>query len=87
MSVKKTNDKAFPNQPGKAYYYMLHWNEKKTNFQKGHWLESCVVSLQEDSIERIDHFAMAMIEAIGCKMLYHLLSLQACCSTFDLLVP
>jgi len=67
MSVKITNDKAFPNQPGEAYYYMLHWNEKKTNYQKGHWLESCVVSLQEDSIERIDHFAMAMIEAIGCK--------------------
>ena len=26
-----------------------------------------MVSLQEDSIERIDHFAMSMIEAIGCK--------------------
>ena len=36
MSVKITNDKAFPNQPGEAYYYMLHWNEKKTDFHEGH---------------------------------------------------
>ena len=54
MSVKITNDKTFPNQQSKANYYMLHWNEKITNYQKGLWKESCVIPLQKDSIKHID---------------------------------
>ena len=59
--------KHFPTNQAKLISICYIGMRRKQVFQKSHWLESCVVPLQEDSIESIDYFAMAMIAAIGCK--------------------
>lgn len=44
---------------------MMHWNHDRNNAPSGYWRDSCVIGISDDSCERIDHFAKAIIGAVG----------------------
>lgn len=65
MSTEITNDRPHIRDPGKAYYYMMHWNRKKNNLQVGDWKSTTTLSLHEDTVYCIDYFARSIITALG----------------------
>ena len=65
LSTEIKNDRPRTGAHGKAYYYMMHWNNKKNNHQVGNWKNTNIITLHEDAMYRIDYFARSIITALG----------------------